>query len=544
MTPKLFYLFAQKMFPKKLIRYFFLIIIFFLFTSFSFAELNLVVTPIRYELKLDPGESINKMVTLRNRWTGALYITTWKTNIINDPNTYEPIFVENWNPNQELAPWITVMTNNFTIQWESDYQIEFNITVPGNATPWWHYWAVFFEYDSKMNLVVVDEWNVVNVKANYWLLILVEVSWEVIEWWWLGNIEINKPGSWPWGLYKPSTNTNTDDENLENIDLNSAWNHPKDKIDDCKFWDFSGSDYDWKCFDEVTMDKLIDYITNKNKDSENENSSNPLAKHENNINWNSNGNWDSTKNISNKDDFQIDFKVPFENSWNTHIKPSWKIIFYDEAWNQIRWIWIEPVIDAHWNQIWEKIVDYIPINPEQSNVLPDTKRLFVYEWKWFPYQINDENWEIITKYKTPEEYYSSDSIITKTISPWQKIYDSLARRKIKAITSITYAKNNWEIVAFDSEEEFFIEYNIETIWYDMYFIITVLSTVLLLLFLYFILSLIRRKKCKKCKKSIKKKMKVCPYCWTRQTPNIVKKEEKVEEVKEKKETTKKPRKGK
>lgn len=489
----------------KIVKCFFLLFLFFSFLNTSFAEINLVVTPIKYELKLNPGETITKTVTLRNKWTWSLYITTWKTNVINKTDTYEPIFVKEWNPNQELASWITLEQSNFNISWLSDYILNFSITVPKNATPWWHYWAVFFEYDSKSNKESKSQENAINVKANYWLLILVEVSWKIIEWWKAGNIIIDK--KYPW-IINISKNFQNKEEEI-NSELNSAPIHPKDKIDNCKFWDFSPSNYDSKCFDELSIKKIIDYISNK-KIQEKDNS----EIIDNKI-------WENNIPPINKEDdnFQIDFNVPFENNGNTHIKPSWKITFYDEEDKQIKWIWIEIITDINWNKIGEKIIDYIPINPENSNILPETKRTFFYEWKWFPYQINDENWEIVTKYKTPKEYYNSNSKNTQTIYPWQKTYIELAWRKIKAITNIAYTKSNWEVVEFNSAEEFFIEYETEKVWYDQYYIIIILLFVALIFILYLIVLTFRKKRCKKCRKFIKKNLKICPYCLGRQTTN-------------------------
>jgi hypothetical protein len=273
---------------------------------------------------------------------------------------------------------------------------------------------------------------------------------------------------------------------------------------------------DWLCFDAVLKEKVeefVDKIKNKDKNTENF----PLD-YEKEIDVKPEDfPLNSAKEIEEEEieeDFWVDFSVPFENNWNTHIKPNWKITLYDENDKVIEQVWTENILNENWVIIWQKIVDYLPINEELWNVLPNSQRVFYQTWKWFPYETHDESWKVIIKYWSPSEYYSKKSKVSvTTIYPWQRIKTKLEFKKIKSITHLSYEKNNWELEEFNLTKDFFIKYKYEYIWYNPYFFIYLAIFLIVIWFFWFIILLIRKKKCPYCWKRIDKNLKICPYCW-------------------------------
>lgn len=462
----------------------FIITFLFIFNSIwvTFSAIDLTVSPIIYEIEAKPWDSIIKTATLFNNTDKTFTIYTSKSDFEANWTNWNPKFIrksELVNPSQELSTRINLSVASFNIWPNENKEITFTINVPSNATPGWHYWAVFFKNNNSES----SSWNNIAINVDYWVLILVNIAWEIIIDWDVWDVTIWWGGWWWW---------------YSNI-----------KEDECPYWDFTKSKYDKKCVDDFFEDMFNsapEQDPNDIKDNENED-----------------------------DEFHIDFNIPFENKWNTHIKPEWKIILKDENWNEIKWIWKEIIKDKDWNVIWEKIVDYIPINDIWWNVLPNTKRDFDTTWKWFPYKSYDDNWNEIIKYWTPEEYYSRKNVNKETIlMPWERVNEKICERKITAVTEIKYKDINWEDVTFNSAKDFTVNYKEKYIWLNPYFF----ACAWIIFFFFFIFWLIfrkKKKKCIECKKKIDKDMKICPYCWRDQQkkPRPRKnKEEIIEETKD------------
>lgn len=467
------------------------IALFFLFSFYlpTSAELNLFVTPIKFELKASPWDSITQTAIIKNAWTDNVFVSTWKINAESVWTSWETSLIEKWNPNHELASWITIHNKNkleVPSLWENS--IDFTIKVPNDATPWWHYWAVFFEYDAKDNWVGSSSSSVSNLKVKYAILILLEVDWEIIDWWkpW-DNMSIK----WPWWRWTPNN-----DNNQEQWEKNTS-NY---EIDKCPYWDFSKSNFDWKCFEKVSIDDLLSYIKDKDNSIINEIFDNKTKPEE---------------VIEKEKDYNIEISLPFVNEWNTHIKPYWKITFKDEKWNDIKSIWVINVLDNNWLIIWEEIADYIPINPEESNIYPNSEREFKYIWKWFPYETRDENWKLVIKYLSPSEFFNQENE-KEALYPWNRILYKMNEIKLLANINIAYANSEWEEVSFESAKDFDINYVSKEVWYDPYFIFLFILFILVLFIILLIFKKIKNKKCEKCEKQISKKSKACPHCWAKQ----------------------------
>lgn len=488
-----------------------------IFNIVKAADVDLVVSPIKYEIQANPGATIIKTAKLINKTWDAMLIRTWKSDFVSNDNSWNPSFVrksELVNPDQELASWITINTDSFNIWANEEKDIEFTIHVPVDATPGWHYWAVFFKNFWADN---VSTWWQISINIDYWVLLLVNVDWEVIDDGEPGDpIITNTSGGWGYSW--------------------TEYLKDNPKIDKCPLWDLTSSNIDWKCIDDFWLWNIIDDLiwndtwsweTDQNNTDETENTDNQVNENNtdetentnnqnNEDNSNTNNNWEDT-NSETEEEFSIEFGIPFKNDWNTHIKPDWKIKLLDEDGNEIKWVWKELIKNEQWTIIWEQIVDYLPINDNWWNVLPDTERVFISQWKWFPYEAYDENWTKIIKYWTPSEYYSKKNIEERTyLYPWERINEKLEQKKIQAVIEMAYENYKWENVEFNSAKDFYVDYTTKYIWFNPYFFISLIFWFWVFWFIFIILRRKNKVKCENCKKCIKKDMKICPYCGAKQ----------------------------
>ncbi len=444
------------------IKFLFFLLIFFSIYSLWNANINFTVSPIRYEIEASTWSTIIKKALLFNRTDSTIIIKTWVSDFEAKNNSWEPIFIKkSWTEStwQELANWININQESFEIWPKEKKEIEFAIEVPDNATPWWHYWAVFFKDNNSWNNL---NWQI-KINVDYWVLLLVNVDWEIIIDWETEdtNIIVN---SWGWGWYG---------ENIK---------------DNCEYFDFTSSSFDNKCFDN--LNDIVWLITDPEDEIDEED-----------IDLN-----------SADEDFSIDFEIPFDNNWNTHIKPTGKITLIDEDWNEIKWIWKESILNEDWAIIWENIVDYLPVNDIWWNVLPGTSRTFESEWKWFPYKKLD--WTF--GYWTPEEYYTKkNNEENKYLMPWERFNTRICDEIIKVITEMSYIDENWEEVKFNSAQDLNIKYKETYVWLNPYALVCIWF-IFIILWLLWLLFKKKKHKCRKCWKKINKDMKICPYCWKKQ----------------------------
>ncbi len=462
---------------KKIITFFILItLLFSIFPFISNANIDITVSPIKYELTIEKWQTDNKIVKIYNNtdFVQEIFVTT--KNAISMQDNWQPNFVEEIeNPELYLADWITPSITNFDINPWENMDIPFSITVPNNANPWWHYWAIFF------NVKETNTWWQINIQKRIWVLVLLKIPWEVSAVWEIKDIKIAVTDWWWW-----------------------AWSK-NDK-----------SNFIWKIFKKYVLwdksDSTIELAKNDTKNSENEEDldlSSADEKINNTVNWIENN---TEKNSDKKSDFNVDLTIDFENKWNTHLKPTWKIEIVDEDWNTLKKIWKETIKNEAWAIIWEKVVDYIPINDENWNVLPNENRKFNQNWDWFAYETLDENWKKIIKYYDPSEYYSSKN--TKEnwyLMPWERVCTREINKKLTAKINLKYTDPDWKEVEFNSARDFNVSYNEEYIWLNWYVVLPLIIFWLLLI-LYFILWACKKRKCPKCKKKVWKDMQICPYC--------------------------------
>ena len=437
-----------------------------IYINTSYAWVDLTVSPIKYEFTLDKWQSETKTIKLFNNTETDQNIHITIRNIKWTKDNWEPIFENTTTPSaNSIANRITPWINNFTIQAWSNLDIPFTLTIPNNATPWWNYWAIFFNTEKYWN------WQI-KIQNQIWVLIYNKVPWNTEAEWNIDNISIHV-SNWWWGWVFPNNSTNNSDSLGE-------------KIKDLIFWDDNNSD--------TNNDNTN---TDNNSETDNTNSNTPTNETNNDLNsatdntWKQNSNNNQNTNTDSNKDFNVDFSIDFSNKWNVHIKPTWKIEIVDENWNVLKKIWKESIKNENWAIIWNKVVDYIPINDEDWNVFPNENRIFNQCWKWFAYETLDNEWEKTIKYFNPNEYYSKDT--NKNwwyLMPWQRICSRIVNKKLTAKIDLKYTDPNWKEVEFNSAKDFYINYEETYIWLNWYVIIPWI----LIFFIFFFIILFKRRK--------------------------------------------------
>ncbi|MDQ7009667.1 MAG: hypothetical protein Q9M94_05240, partial [Candidatus Gracilibacteria bacterium] len=346
----------------------------------------------------------------------------------------------------------------------------------------------------------------VGINVDYGILILLKVNGEIVI-----DIEVENNnirisgGNSNLNNYTPKTfSTNGGYSSNSKKEYNLVGDGTKKSIlfkkDKCLF-DFTDSNFDGKCYNNPK--KIIDItILKKENIDENPNDLSVEKKEE---------------NSEEENNFNISFSIPINNKGNTHIKTTGEINLFDEDGNQINQIGKKIIVNEKGAIIGEEIVNYLPINDNEGNILPGTKRIFKPEWKGFPYkEYSQELGKEIIKYKNPGEFYSEKSDKGDfRLMFWERIGYEKDTKKITAKFDISYDNEKGEEISFPSAQEFNITYTRKYIGYNYYFIfgiiILIILAILFLIIFFWIIGLItkKKKKLKKIKniKNIKKKLK-------------------------------------
>ena len=424
-------------------KYFFTLLFSFLlfgtYISDSFAAIDLNVSPIRYEIDTSTGATVVRTAKLINSSNNTYNISTSASDFESRDTNGTPTFVRRSElvyPDQELSSWITIDTPTFTIGPKETKEISFNIDVPVNATPGWHYGAIFFKNDTFNNT-----WNI-GIQLDYGVIILVNVDGEIISEWEMQPITISSNSGW-WGWW--------------------SWESGVAEI--------------------PPQNNSEEVIENDTPD---------------------------------ETDFDITFEIPFENKWNIHLKPTGKIILKDEDGNELKSIWKEVITNDKWVIIWEKIVDYLPINDGGWNVLPSTTRNFEPAWKWFPYKDYDEDGNQIVRYWDPSTYYTKKNVEERGfLLPWEQVKERNQNKTITALVDLAYETHEWENIEFNSAEEFKVSYTEKYIWLNKK-VLWIMGAVIFIIATSYLVILNNRVPCIKCWRRIGRHMKACQHCGKKQ----------------------------
>ena len=102
--------------------------------------------------------------------------------------------------------------------------------------------------------------------------------------------------------------------------------------------------------------------------------------------------------------------------------PQGKITLHNTDGSQLIHIGKELVKNQNGAIVGEKIVDYLIINEENGNILPDTNRTFMMNWYGFARESISADGSVVINYETPGAYYSR---IAREESgflyPWEKL---------------------------------------------------------------------------------------------------------------------------
>ena len=498
---------------------FFVLCICTLSISQTYAAINYTVTPIRYELELEPGESVTLPASIRNNGPDIVTLPTTKSDFQANGPSGVPSLVRKSElvyPDQELSTWITLSESSITLAPGEEGTIDFTIDVPENATPGWHYGAVLFRNPGSETSTSGNVW----INVDYGIIILVDVEGEIIV-----DVEIEPPvisgwsNSWGWWRGGWTSNWSGDSWVYTNEPTDKdSWYVGEDEAgqplyenpDDCII-DFTPNRFDGKCF-WYTDPPLFD-------DSEDL--------------WNSWWDIESYDPDLFDEDFWIEFEFPVNNNGNSHIKPVWKVTLTDENWDVIKAVGKEVVSNDVGSIIWENIVDYIPINDQWGNVLPKTKRIFQSEWEGFPYKTYDDEGNQKMNYWSPGEYYTQKNKQDAWfLMFWERVCEVRQQNNITANIEMQYLDEDGNPIIFSAAKEFPVQYIEQQVQINPYIILALVLflTALLLLWyiVYYLLLAWKTRKCWNCKRSIKSHWDTCPYCQKLQDK---KKQQKLEEHK-------------
>jgi hypothetical protein len=351
------------------------VVFFSLFLSTSYAvwenRIDMGISPIRDEFSVTPGSSTKRTIKFYNNSASPSLVYITSEDCVQGENYGAPkcrAYAGTWVSDPDHAStWISIdWADRFTVPARSEKIVSYTVNVPSNATPGWHYGAVFFN-----NPWQWSTGNSVDMVRRIGMLYLLNVPGNIIVDTELGDILIDIPN------------------------LNSApdiWDRLKNNIGDTTAWN--------DIWGEL----------------------NPF--------------WE--KPVLSKTDLQISLNIPVQNSGNIHIKPTGKIFIYDGEVMLTR-IGKESIVDENGVYKGEKIVDYLPINDEGGNVLPDSERIFHIDWMGFASQEIGQDGNSIISFESPSDYFarmSEDN--AQFIYPWEKLSLRSETKHLKAQVEFSF----------------------------------------------------------------------------------------------------------
>jgi hypothetical protein len=159
-------------FSKKSTQFLFFIIIgaFFIFKPFN--AFALTVSPVRLEIKGDPGQELNQEMTLTNDTENSQTFYSSFANFQAQGETGNPSFVES---RDDLDKWIET-SESITLLPGSSVIVPIKIKIPAQADPGGHFAAVFWGTSPGEK-----EGSVLSIGAKVGMLVLLSVTGEVKE---------------------------------------------------------------------------------------------------------------------------------------------------------------------------------------------------------------------------------------------------------------------------------------------------------------------------------------------------------------------------
>ncbi len=163
-------------------------------------DVDVTVSPVRYELSGDPWTSVIKNIKVINNSLKEVQLNINKKDCTSANSSWNPRCFSpesNQNIGGTLAPWISTSSDTIGIPAQGEKDIQFTINIPSDANPWWHYGSIFFSYGTNSGTHMIE-----TIK-EVWVILLLNVSWDVVITWEVKDISIQTGGdSWWWANTK------------------------------------------------------------------------------------------------------------------------------------------------------------------------------------------------------------------------------------------------------------------------------------------------------------------------------------------------------
>jgi hypothetical protein len=159
---------------KKLILIIFIAFIFFVYLGLFSKSSAMTITPVRYELSGDPGETVKKeMVLINDDDVPVTYYSSF-ANFEAQGETGSAAFIE--RPTEDIGTWMK--TERSVIVYPGEQKtVEFSINIPDGAEPGGHFGVIFWGTSPEY----IEDGKQLAVSAKTGLIVLLSVKGEVEE---------------------------------------------------------------------------------------------------------------------------------------------------------------------------------------------------------------------------------------------------------------------------------------------------------------------------------------------------------------------------
>ena len=139
---------------------------------------TLTISPVLMEEVIDPGQSVESVMKVRNDGTTKQIVNITVQNFLPKGETGEQVFIapEEGDTSWSLAKWIKLNETAFELEPQATKEVKVTISVPKEAEAGSHYAVVFAEIATPK----VEGETVVSVKAKVGCLVLMTVSGESV----------------------------------------------------------------------------------------------------------------------------------------------------------------------------------------------------------------------------------------------------------------------------------------------------------------------------------------------------------------------------
>lgn len=138
-------------------------------------DIDISVSPFRFDLSLMPGEGVTREITVFNNTNITRSLSIKKENFLSNNITGQPQFYEEGQSGgagtYRLSQWITLGQSSITVPARGRANVSYTITAPASATPGGYYGAITF-----LNQDATATGNLVRFDKKIASIILLTVS--------------------------------------------------------------------------------------------------------------------------------------------------------------------------------------------------------------------------------------------------------------------------------------------------------------------------------------------------------------------------------